>query len=337
MLAQTKMKKSRLCALLAVDYPILQAGLPLVSNPELVAAVSNAGALGVLGRNVGWSEGSDVVKDLRENIHRVRHLTNRAFAVSLFLANNQIERLVKAVIDENVKVVVTYGGSPAIYTGQLKEKGITVLHHVSTVRHARGAESEGADAIIADGNEGGGRRGYDELPSMVLLPQVVDAVNVPVVAQGGVVDGRGFVAALALGAEGVQIESRFIATRECSAHPKVKQAIVTAIDTGTVVVGRSHIPMRFLRAPGSLKLRNSSPDVNGQKEAWWEQPAHERAQCLGIVEGDLDNGLVSCDAGAGMVSDIIGAAEVVRRLISEADRILDQLHGQRIAGPAAAD
>ena len=318
------MKKSHLCSLLSIEHPIIQAGLPLVSNPELVAAVSNAGGMGMLGHNAVLPEGGDIAKNLRENIRRVRHLTDKPFGVSLFLGNESIQELVEAVIEEVVKVVVTYGGSPAIYTGHLKENSVAVIHHVGTVRHARGAEAQGVDAVIADGNEGGGRRAYDELPSMVLIPQVADAVSVPVIANAGIMDARGYVAALALGAEGVQLEARFIATKECAAHPKVKEAILSAIDTGTVVVGRYHIPMRLLRAPGSLKLRNGACPPPDQARTVWESHFNTRTQRLAMIEGDLENGLASCDAAVGLICDIVSAGEVVEGLVNGAAEIIAQ-------------
>jgi len=319
------MKKSRVCSLLSIEHPIIQAGLPWVSNPELVAAVSNAGGLGMLSHNAGLPEGGDIVKNLHENIRRVRHLTDKPFGLALFLGNESIQKLMEATIEEAVKVVVTYGGSPAIYTGHLKENNIAVIHHVGTVRHARGAEAQGVDAVIADGNEGGGRRGYDELPSMVLIPQVADAVNVPVIANAGIMDARGYVAAMALGAQGVQLESRFIATKECAAHSKVKEAILSAIDTGTVVVGRYHIPIRLLRASGSLKLRNGAYPPADQARAVWESHFNLRTQRLAMLEGDLENGMASCDAAVGLICDIVSAGEVVEGLVKGATTVVEQL------------
>lgn len=198
------MPDTRLTELLAIDHPILQAGAPWVSNPELVAAVSEAGALGILHPSAGMKPDGDMVDNLRENIRRVRRLTSSPFGVAFYLASPVVSELIDVALEEGVRIAVTYSGSPALYTGVLKNSGVTVLHQVSTVRHARGAESQGVDVIVAEGFEGGGMRGPDETPNLVLIPQIADAVSVPIIASGGITDARGYVAALALGAQGVQ-------------------------------------------------------------------------------------------------------------------------------------
>ena len=241
------MKRTKVCQILDIDHPILQAGLPWVSNPELVAAVSNAGGLGVLHPTANMEADGDVVLNLRQNIRRVQRLTRNPFGVSLNVARPRIADLIETAAQEGVHIAVTYGGSPSLYTGNLKENDVIVLHQIGSVRHARGAEAQGVDIVIAEGFEGGALRGADQIPTMVLVPQVTGAVSIPVVASGGIVDRRGYVAALALGAQGAQIGTRFAVTQECISHPKFKEAVIAAIDTGTVIVGGARHPTRVLR------------------------------------------------------------------------------------------
>ena len=300
--------------ILAIEYPILQAGVPWVSNPELVAAVSDAGGLGILHPSAGMDPDGDMVANLRENIRNIRRLTGNPFGVSFYLANPQVEQLIEVGIEEGMKVAVTYSGSPALYTGKLKENDVKVLHQVSTVRHARGAESQGVDAIIAEGYEGGGIRGPDEIPNLPLLPQVADAVSIPIIASGGIMDARGYAAALALGAHGAQLGTRFVATHECIAHPKYKEAIVGAIDTGTVIAGRYHRPTRVLRSDAALRLKDSSPPEGADMSSHWEAELGPSQVRAALLEGD-PAGIAYCGAGVGLVSEILSVDEVMRGLV----------------------
>ena len=308
------MRNMRVTRVLSTEYLILQAGVPWVSNPELVAAVSDAGGLGILHPSAGMSRDGDMVENLRENIRSIRRLTGNPFGVSFYLANPQVENLIEMGIEEGMKVAVTYGGSPALYTGKLKENDVKVLHQVSTVRHARGAESQGVDAVIAEGYEGGGIRGPDEIPNLALLPQVADAVSIPIIASGGIMDARGYAAARVLGAQGVQLGTRFVATHECIAHPKYKEALLGAIDTGTVIAGRYHRPTRVLRSDATLRLKDSTPPAETDMSSYWESelgPAQVRAA---LLEGDL-TGIAYCGVGVGLVSEILSVDEVMRGLV----------------------
>ena len=318
------MRNIRATRILAIEYLVLQAGVPWVSNPELVAAVSDAGGLGILHPSAGMSLDGDMVANLRENIRSTRRLTSNPFGVSFYLANPQVERLIDVAIEEGMKVAVTYSGSPALYTGILKNNDVKVLHQVSTVRHARGAESQGVDVIIAEGYEGGGIRGPDEIPNLALLPQVADAVSIPIIASGGIMDSRGYAAALALGAEGVQLGTRFVATHECIAHSKYKEALLGAIDTGTVIAGRYHRPTRVLRSDTALRLKDSTPPDGADMSSHWESelgPAQVRAA---LLEGD-PAGIAYCGAGVGLVSEILSAEEVIRGLIEGVQGIIASL------------
>ena len=316
------MKKTRVGRLLAIDHPILQAGMPWVSNPELVAAVSEAGGLGILHPSAGMSPGGDMLDNLRENIREVRRYTSNPFGVSFYLANPVVSNLIDVALEEGMRIALTYSGSPALYTGILKRNEVIVLHQVSTIRHARGAEAQGVDMIIAEGYEGGGIRGPDEIPNLVLVPQIAQVVSLPIIASGGIMDARGYVAALALGAQGVQMGTRFVATRECIAHPRYKEALLGAIDTGTVIAGRYHRPTRVLRSDMSLRLKASTPPAEVDTYSYWETelgPAQVRSA---LLEGDVDSSVAYCGAGVGLVSEILGAAEVVRSLIEGADAII---------------
>ena len=228
--------------MLGINHPVLQAGLPWISNPELVAAVSNAGGLGILHPTAGVDAEDDVVANLRSNLRQVQRLTQQPFGVALYLPHPNIPDMIEAGVQEGMHIAVTYGGSPALYTDLLKEHDNIVIHEVATVRHARGAEAQGVDIVIAAGFEGGGLRGADKVSTLVLVPQVATSVTIPVIASGGVVDSRGYVAALALGAQGVQMGSRFAATTECISHQNYKEAILMAIDSGTIILGATAGP-----------------------------------------------------------------------------------------------
>ena len=252
----------------ALDYPILQAGMPWVSNPELVAAVSNAGGLGILHPSAGMAADGDIADNLRQNMRKVRRLTDNSFGVSFNLANPIVGELVDVALEEGVKIAVTYSGSPVLYTGTLKNNGARVLLQVSTVRHARGP---------------------DENTNFVLIPQVAGAVSLPIVASGGIMNVRGYVAALSLGAQGVQMGTRFVATHECIAHARYKEALLGAIDTGTVIGGRYHRPTRLLRSGVAMKLRDSSVPADTDPAKYWEVELGAPQIRAALLEGDLGN------------------------------------------------
>ena len=261
--AKAYMKKTEVCRLLGIEHPILQAGMPWISNPRLVAAVSNAGGLGILHPTAGMSLNGDPVANLRAGIRQVRRLTSSPFGVAFYVPHPQVTPLMDVAVEEGVRLAVTYGGGPGLYTGYLKDRDMRVLHQVALVRHARGAESQGVDVVVAEGYEGGGPRGPSELSTLVLVPQMVDAVSIPVIASGGIVDPRGFAAAMALGAQGVVMGTRFVATKECIAHQGYKEALLAAIDAGTLVVGRYHYPTRLIRNDAALKARDQVPPAKG--------------------------------------------------------------------------
>jgi enoyl-[acyl-carrier protein] reductase II len=308
------MKRTPVSTALGISYPVLQAGLPWVSNPELVAAVSNAGGLGVLHPTTGNEPGGDPVADLHGVIRRVQRLTTKPFGVSFHLPHPQIEQLIEASAQEGITIAITYGGSPALYTGKLKEHNMTVIHQVTTVRQARGAEAQGVDMVIAEGFEGGGLRGVDKVSTMVLVPQVVGSIAIPVIASGGIVDSRGYVAATALGAMGVQMGSRFVATKECISHQIYKTAMVAAIDSGTIVVGGDKWPTRILKQGIAIQMRESGLESGDDSAAWEQELGIERTRAA-FLDGDFESGIAYTGAGAGLISEILTVQEVFKDLV----------------------
>lgn len=318
------MKRTRLCDLLGIEYPIIQGGMVWIANAELAAAVSNAGGLGLISPTSGMSRNDDQVENLKKQLEITKSLTSKPFGVNLPILNNpQIEELVTTVIDAKVKVVVTAAGNPALYTSRLKEAGIKVLHLVAAVRHAQSAERRGVDAVIAEGYEAGGHNGLDELTTFTLVPQVVDAVTIPVVAAGGIADVRGVVAALALGADGVQMGTRFVATRECIAHQNFKEAIVKASDVDTVITGRKLGPTRILKNEVATKLLEmESAGASVEELLAFIGSSRSRA---GQLKGDMANGEAYCGAIAGMIKEIKSVGEVIQSIVDNYETVLASL------------
>jgi len=316
--------KTRLCPLLNIDYPIIQGGMSLLANAELAAAVSNAGGLGIISPNAGMPADGNITENLRRQIAKARQLTGKPFGVNLPLTQLWINELVETAITEGVAVVVTGRGNPLIYTPYLKEHNIRVLHVAASVGHARKAEESGVDAVIAEGFESGGHGGFDEVATFVLVPQVVDAVNVPVVAAGGIADARGFMAALALGAEGIQMGTRFFASSECIAHQKAKEAIVSAGDTDTVMTCRRFGPGRVLKN----KIANHVVEMEnrGASDAEIEAFLGINRARMAELDGDLVNGEIFCGAITGMIKDIISAGEIISGIIGNSAEVLARLN-----------
>ncbi len=330
------MKKNRVCKLLNIEYPIIQAPMLWITGAKLVAAVSNAGGLGVIGPNAGSTTMTKDVAEtgerLRREIQRVRTLTSKPFAVNIVLppptfpdlGKEFTDRTAQVAVEEKAPAVVITGENMENYVDQFKRAGITVLCRGLSinVEIAKRAEAAGIDCMIAVGFEGGGHTGIDQLPTFVLVPQIVRALKIPVVAGGGIVDGRGMVAAFALGAEGIYMGTRFMATTECDTHPNVKKAIIEAIDTSTVacagVMGmargiRNNLTEKCLKvAAGGGSLIDVSMLYRG-------------TIIPGLLEGDVTDGSVGCGAVAGMITDIKDAADVVKDVVKEAERIVSEL------------
>ena len=307
------MKRTRLCDLLGIEYPIIQGGMLWLATAELAAAVSNTGALGVISPHAGMEKHGDCLENLRLQIARTRGLTKRPFGINIPLNLQQGGMLIDMVLRERVGIIVTAAGDPHPYTELLKKEGVKVLHVVSTVKQAQVAESSGVHAVIAEGAEAAAHIGFEELSLFSLIPQVADAVSIPVIAAGGVVDARGAVAAFALGAEGVQLGTRFVAVEENIAHPNYKQAILESKDTDTVITCRRLLPTRSLKTEFSqrlLALENTGASADELRNFL----GYSRAR-KGQIEGDLENGEVYCGSSAGLIKEILSAATVVRRLV----------------------
>ena len=320
------MNNNRLCQLLGIRYPIIAGGMNWVSNAELAAAVSNAGGLGVVVPSAGLpSSGGDPVENLRHHIRKAKQLTDKPIGVNIPLDRKAAKAYAEVAIAEGASVAMGSAGNPALYTGMLKSAGIKVLHVVASVKHARHAEAVGVDAVVAEGYEAGGHNGLDELTTFVLVPQVADAVKIPVVAAGGIADVRGFLAALLLGADGVQMGTRFLATTECIAHQKLKEAVVNAPDTGTVIV------MRKLGVTRSIKTGMTQKYLEAEaKDASIEELKtlrYGRAR-MGLLEGDMEEGDASCGAIAGLIKDIVSAEEVIKRIMGDIPQALNILNGK---------
>lgn len=317
------MKETRVCSLLGIKYPIIQGGMTWIANAELAAAVSEAGGLGTISPNAGMRVEDNVELNLRSQIRMARELTSKPFAVNIVVLIPEIAALVDVLINEGVPVVTTSAGNPRLYTNRLKEAGIKVLHVVSSVRQAQVAEDSGVDAVIAEGFEAGGHNGFDELTTMVLVPQVADAVDIPVIAAGGIADGRGLAAAFALGAEGVQMGTRFIATAECNAHPDFKRKIVESLDTGTMITGRALSPTRTLRNEFAAKV--SALDRHGTTADELLAFIGMGRSRMGQLEGNVEDGELYCGEVSGMIRDIAPAGDIIKEIVAGYDRVVTGL------------
>ena len=306
--------RTRLTSLLDIEHPIIQGGMAWTATAELAAAVSNAGGLGVIGA------GHMPTDLLREQIRNAKAATDRPFGVNLMLLTPHIDDLVEMVLAEGVRVVTTGAGNPGKYMGAFKERDIKVLPIAPSVALAKRLESIGADAIIGEGMEAGGHIG--ELTTMVLTPQLADAVEVPVIAAGGIADGRGMAAAFALGAEGVQIGTRFMCAEECTIHPDVKQRIVKARDRDTVVTGYStgH-PVRVIKN----KLSRMLEDLDRENRPEDLEALGAGKLALAMREGDLDMGSVMAGQAAAMVCAVEPAAAIVESIVREAEAVMRDL------------
>ncbi len=309
------MKQTRVCRLLGVDYPILQGGMLWLAAARLAAAVSNAGGFGIISPFAGMAKDGNPVKNLKHEILNIRTLTGRPFGVNIPLDLNDSGILIDLCIQEHVKVVITAAGSPEQYTDVLHASDIVVLHIISSVRQGLLAEACGVDAVIAEGSEAAGRLGFDEVPLFSLIPQVVRAIKIPVIAAGGIADGSGMAAAFALGAEGVQLGTRFVATEECGAHLKYKEAILLAGDTDTIITSRTVLPRRSLKT-GFTKHLIELDKSGATAEEIRAFLGFRRARAAQL-DGDLDEGEAYAGSSVGLIHDIIPAAKVVERLIDE--------------------
>lgn len=312
---------TRVTELFDIRFPIIQGGMVWVAGYKLAAAVSNAGGLGLIG---GGSMDPEL---FRHHIKRCRETTDKPFGVNIPLMYRHAEDLVKVALDENVRIIFSSAGDPGKYTASFHESGAVVAHVVPTVRLAVKAEQRGVDAVVAEGTEAGGHNAPQAVTTMSLIPQVVDAVKIPVIAAGGIADGRGVAAALALGAEGVQMGTRFACTIESSASEEYKKAIVKAEDDGTVLTLLKIGPTRMIKNPFSDKVLQAEA-AGASEERLKEIRSRNRAK-KGIFEGDGEEGMFEAGQSSGLVKDIIPVEEVFRRIIGEYDKVRSHLPSRR--------
>lgn len=308
---------TKITTLLGIEYPIIQGGMAWVANASLAAAVSNAGGCGLI---AGGSAPADVI---RAEIRRAKELTDKPFGVNIMLMSPFAEDLIKLCIEERVAVVTTGAGNPAVYIPELKAAGIKVIPVVPSVALAKRMERAGADAVVCEGMEAGGHIG--SLTTMTLVPQVVDAVSVPVIAAGGIADGRGMAAAFMLGAQGVQVGTRFLVAKECEISQTYKDIVVEAKDTSTVVTGSyTGHPVR------TLKNKNARMMLNAEKEG---MPVEEFEKLgtgslrIAAKEGDKDNGSYMAGQIAGLVTMEQTAKEIIEDIISGAEKLMRESRG----------
>lgn len=299
---------NRICEILNIKYPIIQGGMAWVADSNLAAAVSNAGGFGIIGTG---SATADIVK---KEIDNCRRLTDKPFGVNVMLMSPNADEIIDLIIEEKPAGITTGAGNPAKYMDRLKEAGIKVIPVVPTVALAQRMEKLGADAVIAEGTEAGGHIG--ELTTMVLVPQVAEALSIPVIAAGGVADGRGIAASFALGAEGVQIGTRFICSEECNIHQNYKDAVLKAKDRDAVVTGRpTGHPVRTLKNKLAKKYLKMEKEGASPEEL---EKLGAGALRLAVVEGDKDGGSFMAGQSAAMVRKIKPCKDIVEEISKQA-------------------
>jgi len=299
----------RIRKLFNISYPIIQAGMVWCSGWRLASAVSNAGGLGLIG------SGSMHPETLREHIQKCKAATSNSFGVNVPLLYPEIEKLISVIISENVKIVFTSAGNPATWTGFLKNKGVTVVHVVSNTRFARKSADAGVDAIVAEGFEAGGHNGREETTTLCLLPLIRDAVTIPLLAAGGIASGRAMLAAEALGAEGVQIGTRFAASSESSAHENFKNRLVNLGEGETVLTMTQLTPVRLIK--NRFYQRIAEAEKAGLPLAEVERLLGKGRAKQGIFEGDLDEGELEIGQGASYIKSIKPAAVILEEIWNE--------------------
>lgn len=301
--------KNKITELFKINYPIIQAGMVWNSGWKLASAVSNAGGLGLIGA------GSMYPNVLKEHIQKCKKATNKPFGVNVPMLYPNIEEIIKIIIDEDVKIVFTSAGNPKTWTSFLKERGIIVVHVVSSVKFGLKAEQAGVDAIVAEGFEAGGHNGREETTTFTLIPMVCEKLKIPVIAAGGIATGKGMLAAMVLGADGVQIGSRFVASNESSAHIKFKQEVVNVQDGDTMLTLKELAPVRLIKNNFFEEIKQLYQS-NPTKEELAEKLGRGRAK-KGMFEGDLENGELEIGQIAGLIHEIKPAAEILHEIIKE--------------------
>jgi enoyl-[acyl-carrier protein] reductase II len=300
---------NRITQLFNIDYPIIQAGMIWTSGWRLASAVSNAGALGMIG------SGSMYPDVLKEHIQKCRAATSRPFGVNVPLLYPDIDKQIQVIVDEKVQIVFTSAGNPTRWTPYLKEKGITVVHVVSSSKFARKAEEAGCDAVVAEGFEAGGHNGREETTTMVLTPAVAAAVRIPVIAAGGIATGRQMLAAMVMGAEGVQMGSRFVASEEASSHIEFKKTVINSSEGDTVLTMKQLTPVRLIKNKFYEQVRNA--ELRGASTTELTALLGRARAKKGMFEGDLDEGELEIGQVSSLLNEILPAGEIVKKVWKE--------------------
>lgn len=305
------MKSNRFCQLLNIQYPIIQGGMVWASDWRLASASSNAGILGTIG------SGAMTLEEIKNHIKKAQNATSNPFAVNIPMLRPDAEDIGKLALDLGVRCIITSAGNPDKIIPQLKLEGVIMIHVVPSVRGAVKAKDAGADVVVCEGYEAGGHNSPFETTTLTLIPQVADAINIPIVAAGGIADGRGIAAALSLGAEGVQMGTRFLATLECPVHENHKKIIVDALDNGTCIIGRKLNMLRVIRNEFAKKMETAEregKDAHALLEIIGNELNRNRAAS---IEGNIKSGTFQAGQSAGLIKDIVPVKKLVQRLIAE--------------------
>jgi len=311
------MATNRITSLFNIKYPLIQAGMIWASGWKLASAVSNAGGLGIIGA------GSMYPNVLREHIQKCKKATDKPFAVNVPMLYPNLEEIMEIIMEEGVEIVFTSAGNPKTWTPILKEKGITVVHVVSSVKFALKSEAAGVDAVVAEGFEAGGHNGREETTTFTLIPMVKEKLQIPLIAAGGIATGKGMLAAMILGADAVQIGSRFVASPEASSHQNFKQMVVDAEEGHTQLTLKELAPVRLLKN----KFFNDVTELytkNPTKDELIDLLGRARAK-KGMFEGDLEEGELEIGQISGLINEIKPAAEIVEEIISDFQKAKEEL------------
>ncbi|HEY0732220.1 MAG TPA: nitronate monooxygenase [Chitinophagaceae bacterium] len=303
------MLQNRITELFKIEYPLIQAGMIWASGWRLASAVSNAGALGLLGA------GSMYPDILRENIQKCKAATSRPFGVNVPLLYPDIDKHIQVIIEEGVKIVFTSAGNPRTWTQHLKQQGITVVHVVSSSKFALKSQEAGCDAVVAEGFEAGGHNGREETTTMVLIPAVTGAVSIPVIAAGGIATGRQMLAAMVLGAEGVQMGTRFVASLEASSHKNFKDAVIHATEGSTQLSIKKLTPVRLLKNKFFQQIDEA--EKRGASEEELKTILGRARAKKGMFEGDMDEGELEIGQVSALLDDILPAGDIVKKVWKE--------------------
>lgn len=312
--------QNRVTSLFGIQYPIVQAGMVWCSGWRLASAASNAGILGLLGA------GSMYPDVLLEHIRKTKAATDKPFGVNIPLLYPEMSTIIDLVIREGVKIVFTSAGNPATWTRTLKDQGITVVHVIANQKFAQKAVDAGVDAVVAEGFEAGGHNGKEETTTMVLVPGIVKGVDVPVIAAGGIADGKSMAAAMALGAEGVQIGSRFAMSEESSAHQNFKTAIEQAVEGSTKLMMKDIVPVRLLDNPFARMMGEAEMECR-TKEERLQLLGRARAK-KGMFEGDLEEGELEIGQVSGLIDEVLPVREIVSKIVTEYNQTITGLSKQ---------